>query len=94
MTAIDAVIFDWGGTLTPWHTLDPREAWISAVSDEELADRLLVAEQELWLRARDEHRSGSLTEVFESAGVVHTEEMLAAFSSWWEARWWKWYCMA
>ena len=84
MTAIDAVIFDWGGTLTPWHTLDPREAWISAVADEELADRLLLAEQELWLRARDEHRSGSLTEVFRSAGVVHTEEMLAAFSSWWE----------
>ena len=24
---IDAVIFDWGGTLTPWHTVDVPEQW-------------------------------------------------------------------
>jgi putative hydrolase of the HAD superfamily len=22
-----AVIFDWGGTLTPWHTIDHAELW-------------------------------------------------------------------
>ena len=22
---IDAVIFDWGGTITPWHSVDLRE---------------------------------------------------------------------
>ncbi len=26
-TAIDAVIFDWGGTLTPWHPVDLGEQW-------------------------------------------------------------------
>jgi hypothetical protein len=24
---VDAVIFDWGGTLTPWHTVDFAECW-------------------------------------------------------------------
>ena len=25
--AVSAVIFDWGGTITPWHTVDLREQW-------------------------------------------------------------------
>ncbi len=24
---VRAVIFDWGGTLTPWHTIDVEEQW-------------------------------------------------------------------
>jgi putative hydrolase of the HAD superfamily len=82
--AISAVIFDWGGTLTPWHNVEPRAAWIAAVDDAELADRLLAAEHEIWARSRDEHRSGTLAEVFAAAGVAHTDEMVAAFSRWWE----------
>ena len=27
VTAVEAVVFDWGGTLTPWHTIDLREQW-------------------------------------------------------------------
>ncbi len=82
--ALQAVIFDWGGTLTPWHTLDPRESWIAAVGEAETAERLYAAEKEIWARSRDEHRSGTLEEVFGNAGVAHTEQMLAAFSRWWE----------
>ncbi len=82
--AISAVIFDWGGTLTPWHNVEPREAWIAAVDDTELADRLLAAEHEIWARSRDEHRSGRLAEVFAAVGIAHTDEMVAAFSRWWE----------
>jgi putative hydrolase of the HAD superfamily len=81
---VRAVIFDWGGTLTPWHTLEPRESWIAAVDDEELADRLFAAETEIWLRSRDEHRSGSLDEIFAAAGVTPTEDMYAALSAWWD----------
>ncbi len=81
---VEAVIFDWGGTLTPWHTLETRAAWIEAVADDELADRLHAAETELWLRSRDEHRSGSLDEVFASAGVTPTATMHSALSRWWE----------
>jgi putative hydrolase of the HAD superfamily len=81
---VQAVIFDWGGTLTPWHTLEPREAWIATVADDELADRLLAAETELWLRSRDDHRSGTLDEVFTAVGLTPTERMRAALRDWWE----------
>jgi putative hydrolase of the HAD superfamily len=79
-----AVIFDWGGTLTPWHNLDPLEGWIACVADEELAVRLHAAEQEIWIRSRDEQRSGTLDEVFAAAGVAHSAEVLAALHRWWE----------
>jgi putative hydrolase of the HAD superfamily len=81
---LSAVIFDWGGTLTPWHNLDPLEAWLATVPDAAVAARLLAAEQEVWLRSRDEHRSATLAEVFAAAGVDHSAEMLAAFHRWWE----------
>lgn len=81
---IRAVIFDWGGTLTPWHTVEPIEAWLAAVGDADLARRLHEAENAVWVRSRDEHRSATLEEVFAAVGVTHTEEMLAAFHAWWE----------
>ncbi len=82
--AVDAVVFDWGGTLTPWHTVDPVEAWLAAVGDHEVAARLGAAEAAVWLRSQDEHRSGTLAEIFAAAGVEHTDEMVAAFHDWWE----------
>ena len=84
MGSISAVIFDWGGTLTPWHTVEPLEAWIAAVGDPELGAQLHEGEQRAWARSRDEHRSATLEEVFRAGGVEHTEEMLAAFYAWWE----------
>jgi putative hydrolase of the HAD superfamily len=83
-TPIDAVIFDWGGTLTPWHTVEPLEAWVAAVGDAELAGRLHIAEEQAWLRSRDEHRSATLADVFAAVDVEHTDEMLAEFYRWWE----------
>jgi putative hydrolase of the HAD superfamily len=38
----------------------------------------------VWVRVRDEHRSGSLLDVFAAAGVEHTDDMLGAFHGWWE----------
>lgn len=81
---IRSVIFDWGGTLTPWHTLDTLDAWLTTVDDPDLAARLHAAEGAVWIRARDEHRSGTLDEVFATAGVTPTEVMLAAHHDWWE----------
>ena len=83
-TDIAAVIFDWGGTITPWHDIDPLEQWLAAVADQALAARLHDAVSEVWVRSRDEHRSATLTEVFATAGIDHTDEMLAAFYAWWE----------
>jgi putative hydrolase of the HAD superfamily len=82
--AVDAVIFDWGGTLTPWHTVDVMQAWLSVVADDDVARRLAEAENRAWLRSRDEQRSATLLEVFADAGVEHTEQMLSAFHRWWE----------
>lgn len=81
---IDAVIFDWGGTLTPWHNLQPFEAWVAATGDPELAARLWAAEEAAWARSRDEHRSATLDDVFAAAGVTPTPEMAAAYHDWWD----------
>ena len=50
---VDAVIFDWGGTLTPWHDIDLEAQWsayadVYAPADAELARRLAAAEVRLW----------------------------------------------
>ena len=55
-----AVIFDWGGTLTPWHCVDLEEQWrVFArqvhVEEEQaglLAARILAAEAAAWGRGR------------------------------------------
>jgi putative hydrolase of the HAD superfamily len=81
---ISAVIFDWGGTITPWHDVDPVAQWLAAVGDESAAQRLHAAAGDIWARSRDEHRSATLDEVFASAGVVPTQQMVTAFYEWWE----------
>lgn len=81
---IEAVIFDWGGTLTPWHTVDPLECWTATAGDAELGARLCAAEYELWRRCRDEQRSGTLDEVFSACGCAPSEALRTAYHQWWE----------
>ena len=81
---IDGVIFDWGGTLTPWHDVDPVEQWLAVVGEDDAAQRLHEAASAVWARSRDEQLSSTLEEVFALAGIDHTEEMVAAFYRWWE----------
>ena len=51
---VDAVIFDWGGTLTPWHDVDLTAAWYAYTSVYDprhaasLAAQLFAAEIERW----------------------------------------------
>jgi putative hydrolase of the HAD superfamily len=87
---VEAVIFDWGGTLTPWKDSDGRHWWrvaaqlVPADRVDEVAARLTEAEGELWRRARDEHRSGTLDEVFAAAELVADESAYAAHAAEWE----------
>jgi len=81
---IDAVVFDWGGTLTPWHTVDPIEAWLAATDDADLAARLHEAELEVWRRSQVEHRSATMEDVFTLAGVDLDDQTLTTFHGWWE----------
>jgi putative hydrolase of the HAD superfamily len=88
---VEAVIFDWGGTLTPWHTVDHETLWREVCAlhfAEELAERnaeaIRVAEWELWRVAESEHRSATMDHVFERAGVAPTAAFLASYALAWE----------
>ncbi len=91
---IEAVIFDWGGTLTPWRDSDGRGWWriaarlaggrLDPASVERVGRVLAEAEAELWRRARVEHRSGTLAEVFRAAGLEPGDEAYSAHYAEWE----------
>jgi len=97
---IDAVVFDWGGTLTPWHSVDLAEQWRvyarqfaavageDAVDAEELAARILAAEARAWQRLREDGGSAHLEEVLVAAGVSSDHPghpaALTAYQEFWE----------
>ena len=88
---IRAVIFDWGGTLTPWHTVDHAALWRSVCTlhlggdqAEQLAAAILAAEHELWRVSEESQVSGTLDEVFRRAGVTPTEALLASYYEAWD----------
>ena len=98
---IEAVIFDWGGTLAPWVTIDHLASWrayadVLLPDDPPAAERaaaaLLAAENGRWLRVRDEHRAFTLAQVVADAGealggpaLAYREDALAAFREFWTA---------
>jgi putative hydrolase of the HAD superfamily len=97
MADIEAVIFDWGGTLTPWRTVDYVAEWrtIAAIGDlptghdaESATAALHAAASQLWARARDEHRSATIAEICELVGLELTVERIAAYRAWWEPATW------
>jgi putative hydrolase of the HAD superfamily len=91
-----AIIFDWGGTLTPWHCVDLEEQWrvfARQVHAEEaqalsLAGRIMAAEDAAWVRSRTEHSSARLHEILAEAGLaaggLRHEAALAAYQEFWE----------
>ena len=81
---VRAVVFDWGGTLTPWHTVELAECWRACGFDDEAGKRLLAAEEAVWRRARETGESGTIDEVFAAAGVGAGPAELAAYYAWWE----------
>jgi len=88
---VEAVIFDWGGTLTPWHTIDAAGLWSGVCEPHfppaeaaQYAAALLAAEDELWRLSRTEQRSATMSQVFERAGVTVTEAFLDSYVRAWE----------
>jgi putative hydrolase of the HAD superfamily len=88
--AIRAVIFDWGGTLTPWHTFDQEALWREVCAQhfperaDTLAAALWAAESGLWQPAGDERASATLDHVFERAGFAPTEAFLDSYFAAWD----------
>ena len=95
-TAVRAVIFDWGGTLTPWHTVDLAEQWQvyarryaqDPVVAHAMAARILAAEGVAWARIKADGGSARLEEVLALAGVETDhpghEAALTAYEEFWE----------
>jgi putative hydrolase of the HAD superfamily len=73
---VDAVLFDWGGTLTRFHDVDMLDAWRVAAEVlapdrvDEVADALLAAEREVWARTTSTMRSATTAEVLLAAGAA------------------------
>lgn len=95
---IEAVIFDWGGTLTPWKEIDLLTQWrayaeILHPDDDpraaEVAKALVAAEQGRWAQIKATHRAFRLAEVVADAAealgrdVPYREEALAAYRERW-----------
>jgi putative hydrolase of the HAD superfamily len=85
------VIFDWGGTLTPWHTVDIAEQWRTYAraygGDDALADRILEAERRAWARTRDDGGSSRLAEILDEAGVASDHPGVSAAQAAYEEFW-------
>src|SRR6202011_1758107 len=88
--AVRAVIFDWGGTLTPWHSIDLGELWLAVCAQHYPADEaaamaaaVRAAELELWQQGERSHQSWTLDHIFERAGVTAPTGFLASYFEAW-----------
>ena len=96
----DAVLFDWGGTLSLWADVVPAEMWragaraIRPADHDELARMLLVVENEFWQVAHEGGAASGTThqmvaETIRRLGYDHSEDevgaCVAAYLSAWEA---------
>ena len=89
--AVRAVIFDWGGTLTPWHTIDHEAMWLDVCAPHFPGDQaattaqaIRAAEFELWRLSETAQQSATLDHVFARAGVSPDEQLLATYFRLWE----------
>ena len=88
---VRAVIFDWGGTLTPWHAIDHEELWLSvcrrhypAEEAAALAAAARTAESELWGLAESVQQSATLDAVFARAGIRASADFLSSYYQAWD----------
>jgi len=90
--ALEAVIFDWGGTLTRWHDVDFHAESLALAQAVVGADhhvsvsqqRLHQAGATVWGRSRDHQRSATVADLFAEAGLSHDPELLTAYYEFWE----------
>jgi putative hydrolase of the HAD superfamily len=94
---IEAVLFDWGGTLTRFHSVDMIDAWRVAAEvlapdrADEVAAALLAAEHEVWSRTTSSLRSATTAEVLRNASeavglpvdeVLHDDAIVRYLEHW------------
>lgn len=88
---IQAVIFDWGGTLTPWHTVDLSEGWrryLAAAGVEDAdgvrATAMTEAEAAAWALSKDVHRATTLADLLAGVGVEDHDAGMTAYRESWD----------
>lgn len=90
---MEAVIFDWGGTLTRWHDIDFHAealALAAAVRGAPETDRAVHAErlqragQVVWARSRDHQQSATVADLFAEAGLPLDDDLLSGYREFWE----------
>ena len=94
---IAAVIFDWGGTLTPWHKIDLSAQWYAFAQEYApenaagLAQALFEAEEARWRVQRETsgaESTGALSAILENCGVdqsaAHFESAFRHYLDFWE----------
>jgi putative hydrolase of the HAD superfamily len=88
---VRTVIFDWGGTLTPWHTVDAETLWrdvcvkhYAAARAAEVARALHAAERDVWAGIERSQESATLAHVIERARVSVPDAVLASYFEAWE----------
>jgi putative hydrolase of the HAD superfamily len=97
VTPVEAVVFDWGGTLTPWHDVDLVAQWYAyaevydPADARTLAERLYQAEEGRWRVQRDSHGAegtGALDQIFTDLGIdtgsARHLTALAAYLDFWD----------
>lgn len=90
--SIEAVIFDWGGTLTRWHDVDFHaeslalaQAVVATHGDLAAhAAQLHGAGAAVWGRSRDHQQSATVADLFTEAGLEHDPDLLTAYFEFWE----------
>jgi putative hydrolase of the HAD superfamily len=89
--AVRTVIFDWGGTLTPWHTIDHEALWravcephFPAGQAADVARAMRAAERSVWAGIERSRESATLAQVFELAQVTATDGVLSSYYLAWE----------
>jgi putative hydrolase of the HAD superfamily len=88
----DAVIFDWGGTLTRWHDIDfhaeslALAAAVTTAGHDPEESRLALhrAGAVVWGRSRNQQQSATIADLFEEAGLDHDPDLLTAYREFWE----------
>jgi len=94
---LKAVLFDWGGTLTEFHSVDMIDGWRVAAQVlapervDEVADALLEAQREVWERTTSSLLSATTAEVLRNASaavglpvdeVLHDDAILSYLEHW------------
>ena len=93
--SLQAVIFDWGGTLTRWRPIDIPGTWravadVAGAADPTLDPAVLAAaladvDERLWARCRNGCESTRFADVLTECGLLETPELLAAHLGEWES---------